>query len=100
MRLISNIPQYQFQTTIHPDCLPEPEEIGERALLIKEVTGSSDQPYTLKMEDPQEQDPITLIPYYEAARKHQLLTKIEYPKDSWQWEESQQRFVPVTVEKK
>jgi len=98
LALIPNFPQYKFQTTILPVNRNEEgspavsylttKEVEETALFIKEATGSMQQPYLLKMFDPENEtnkdfeavEPMEgslLIPYRSAARMHQLLTEIE-----------------------
>lgn len=96
--LVTRFPEYRFQTTIVPVVREEgnpptisyltPEEIGEIARLIREVTGSYKQPYWLRLFAPEawaderfksvEKLPYNaLFTYRSAARREQVLTDIE-----------------------
>jgi len=96
--LATRFPEYKFQTTIAPIVREEgnpprisyltPEEVGEIARLIHEVTGSYKQPYLLRLFAPEactdqrlkslEKLPHNaLFSYRSAARREQVLTDIE-----------------------
>jgi len=96
--LVTKFPEYEFQTTVAPIIrlkgeTPEisymaPEEIGETAKLIKDVTGSHNHPYLLRLFDPgsclddrfksiEELPYSAMFKYRTAARQHQVLAEIE-----------------------
>jgi pyruvate-formate lyase-activating enzyme/glutaredoxin len=96
--LVTRFPEYKFQTIIAPVVREEgnppiisyltPEEIGEIARLIHEVTGSYKQPYLLRLFAPEactdqrlkslEKLPYNaLFSYRSAARREQVLTDVE-----------------------
>jgi glutaredoxin len=98
IRLLAKFPEYRFQTTVAPVIRQErespeinyltPEEIGETAKLIQEMTGSNKQPYLLRLFDPgqcsddrlklvEKMPPNALFSYRSAARKYQVLTEIQ-----------------------
>jgi len=98
MALLPKFPEYQFQTTVAPMVRQEgerpeisyltPEEIGETAKLIKYTTGSHQQPYLLRIFDPDacsdkrikavEGLPYNaMFKYRTAAREHLPRTEIE-----------------------
>lgn len=97
LALVTRFPEYRFETTVAP-VIPEqgesgiryltPDEIGETAQLIKDVTGDNRHPYVLRLFRPERSlDPrlpssnaLTqrdLFPYRTAARKHQVYTELE-----------------------
>jgi glutaredoxin/pyruvate-formate lyase-activating enzyme len=96
--LTTRFPEYKFQTTIAPVVREEgnpprisyltPEEVGEIARLIHEVTGSYKQPYLLRLFAPeastdQRLKSLERLPdnavfsYRSAARREQVLTDVE-----------------------
>jgi len=98
MELVIKFPEYRFETTVAPVFgqagesggirYLTPEEIGDTAKWIKEVTASNKQPYVLRLFDPETSwdqrfksveklNPGALLRYRSAARKHQVLTEIE-----------------------
>jgi pyruvate formate lyase activating enzyme len=98
MEEVTRFPEYRFETTVAPvrrqggDPVSisylTPEEIGETARWLKEVTGSHKQPYLLRAFDPQtcsdggfkslERLPANAaFRYRSAARKHQVLAESE-----------------------
>jgi glutaredoxin/pyruvate-formate lyase-activating enzyme len=98
MALVTRFPEFTFQTSISPIVREEgnpprisyltPEEVGETARLIHEVTGSHKQPYSLRLFAPEgcmdqrfntheKLPPNALFSYRSAARKEQVLTEIE-----------------------
>ncbi|MGI6553093.1 MAG: hypothetical protein ACOX37_08770 [Bacillota bacterium] len=96
IRLLPSFAQYQFQTTIVPVKRGEekglsyltPEEIGETARLIEELTGSKKNPYLLKRFQPNQVEdkslrtvePLAaglLFKYRTAARTYQVLAEVE-----------------------
>ena len=98
MELVTKFPEYRFETTVAPIFGQEsetggvryltPEEIGDTAKWIREVTASNKQPYLLRLFDPdtnpdqrfkslEKLSPNSLLRYRSAARKHQVLTDIE-----------------------
>ena len=96
IRLLPRFAQYQFQTTIVPVKRGEekglsyltPEEIGETARLIEELTGSKKNPYLLKRFQPNQVEdkslrtvePLAaglLFKYRTAARTYQVLAEVE-----------------------
>lgn len=98
MELLTEFPEHRFETTVAPffERAGEsqsvryltPEEIGDTARWIKEITGSNKQPYVLRVFDPEgSPDPRfksmhklnsnDLLRYRSAARKHLVLTEIE-----------------------
>lgn len=98
MELVTKFPEYRFETTVAPVFgygsdtgdvrYLTPEEIGDTAKWIKEVTASNKRPYLLRVFDPgtspdprfktiEKLDPNTLLRYRSAARKHQVLTELE-----------------------
>jgi pyruvate-formate lyase-activating enzyme/glutaredoxin len=98
MELVTKLPEYRFETTVAPvfgqggesgsTRYLTPEEIGDTAKWIKDVTTSNKQPYVLRVFDPETSpdqrfktieklNPNTLLRYRSAARKHQVLTEIE-----------------------
>jgi pyruvate formate lyase activating enzyme len=98
MELVTKFPEYRFETTVAPVFgygsetggvrYLTPEEIGDTAKWIKEVTASNKRPYVLRVFDPgtspdprfktiEKLDPNTLLRYRSAARKHQVLTELE-----------------------
>ena len=98
IRLVPRFPEYRFETKVAPLICEEagsneiryltPDEIGEAAELIKEVTGDNRQPYLLRLfRREQSSDerlklledltPKDLLPYRMAAREHLVYTEIE-----------------------
>jgi pyruvate-formate lyase-activating enzyme/glutaredoxin len=98
MELVKKFPEYRFETTVAPVFgkgdqsggirYLTPEEIGDTAKWIKEVTGTNKQPYLLRLFDPETSPdlrfksveklpPNSLLRYRSAARKHQVLTEVE-----------------------
>lgn len=98
MELVTKFPEYRFETTVAPVFghrsesggirYLTPEEIGDTAKWIKEVTTSNKQPYMLRLFDPETSpderfksieklNPNALLRYRSAARKHQVLTEME-----------------------
>jgi len=98
MELVTKFPEYRFETTVAPFFgqgsetggvrYLTPEEIGDTAKWIREVTASNKQPYLLRLFDPDTSpdqrfkslvklSPNSLLRYRSAARKHQVLTEIE-----------------------
>jgi pyruvate formate lyase activating enzyme len=98
MELVTKFPEYRFQTTVAPVFVREgesestrylnPEEIGDTARWIREVTASSKQPYGLRLFDPEASpdprfksmdklNPHELLRYRSAARRHLVLAEIE-----------------------
>jgi pyruvate formate lyase activating enzyme len=98
IELVMRFPEFKFQTTIAPVVREEgnpprisyltPEEVGDIARLIYEVTGSHKQPYLLQLFAPEastdqrfkslEKLPHNaLFSYRSAARREQVLTDIE-----------------------
>ena len=96
--LVPGFPEYEFQITVAPVIRqwgekPEvsyltPEEIGETARLIAQVTGSKKHPFLLRVFDPDtcSDERLTAVDrlpdnamfrYRTAARKHLVLTEIE-----------------------
>ena len=96
--LVPQFPDYRFETTIAPVVKQEnnqpeisyltPEEIGETAKLIKEITGSRQHPYLLRMFNPdnspdERMKRINKLPqsamfkYRTAAREHLSRTELE-----------------------
>jgi pyruvate-formate lyase-activating enzyme/glutaredoxin len=96
--LVTKFPEYRFETTVAPVFgqgseaggvrYLTPEEIGDTAKWIREVTASNKQPYLLRLFDPdtspdqrfkslEKLSPNSLLRYRSAARKHQVLTEIE-----------------------
>lgn len=96
--LVKKFPEYSFYTTVAPVVRREgkemeisymtPEEIGETAKLISDVTDSHQEPYVLKIFDPKtspknrlknvEKMPgSAMFKYRTAAREHQRKTEIE-----------------------
>lgn len=94
MALVTQFPEYKFQTTIAPVVRPDgeisylsPAELGDTAQFIKEATGSMKNPYFLKMFKPKEckderfkgvkaLDESALLPYRTKARAHQVFVEI------------------------
>jgi len=98
MERVTRFPEYRFETTIAPVFVQgvesgstrylTPEEIGDTAKRIKEITGSNKQPYVLRLFDPETSpdprfksmdklNPNDLLRYRSAARKHLVLAEIE-----------------------
>jgi hypothetical protein len=98
MELVTKFPEYRFETTVAPVFgqgsetggvrYLTPEEIGDTAKWIREVTANNKQPYLLRPFDPdtspdqrfkslEKLSPNSLLRYRSAARKHQVLTEIE-----------------------
>lgn len=97
IELVVRFPEYKFRTTIAPIVREEtsrkigyltPEEVGEIARLIHEVTGNHKQPYVLRVFDPEtcaderlksleKLSPDALFAHRSAARRHQVSTEIE-----------------------
>ena len=98
MELITKFPEFRFETTVAPVFVQEgqsgstryltPEEIGDTAKWIKEVTASNKQPYVLRLFEPERSPdprfksteslyPNALLRYRSSARKHQVLTEVE-----------------------
>ena len=98
MELVTKFPEYRFETTVAPFFgqgsetggvrYLTPEEIGDTAKWIREVTASNKQPYLLRPFDPdtspdqrfkshEKLSPNNLLRYRSAARKHQVLTELE-----------------------
>jgi pyruvate formate lyase activating enzyme len=98
MELVTKFPEYRFETTVAPVFgqggesggirYLTPEEIGDTAKWIKDVTASNKQPYLLRIFDPETSPdqrfksveklpPNSLLRYRSAARKHQVLTEVE-----------------------
>jgi pyruvate formate lyase activating enzyme len=98
MQLVMKFPEYRFETTVAPVFLQEgesgstryltPEEIGDTAKWIKEVTASNKQPFILRLFDPERSsdqrlksmdklNPNDLLRYRSSARKHLVLTETE-----------------------
>jgi pyruvate-formate lyase-activating enzyme/glutaredoxin len=98
MELVTKFPEYRFETTVAPVFgqgsetggvrYLTPEEIGDTAKWIREVTASNKQPYLLRPFDPdtspdqrfkslEKLSPNSLLRYRSAARKHLVLTEIE-----------------------
>jgi pyruvate formate lyase activating enzyme len=98
MELVTKFPEYRFETTVAPVFGHKsetggvryltPEEIGDTAKWIKEITASNKQPYLLRLFDPETSsdqrlksieklNPTDLLRYRSAARKHLVLTEIE-----------------------
>jgi pyruvate formate lyase activating enzyme len=97
MELVTKFPEYRFETTVAP--VPgqggesggtrylTPEEIGDTAKWIKEVTASNKQPYLLRLFDPdtspdprfkaiEKLNPNDLLRYRSAARRHLVLAEL------------------------
>ena len=98
MEVLTRFPEYRFETTVAPVFgqggesgsarYLTPEEIGDTAKWIKDLTASNKQPYLLRLFDPgtspdqrfkslEKLSPNSLLRYRSAARKHQVLTEIE-----------------------
>lgn len=98
MELVTKFPEYRFETTVAPvfgrggesgsTRYLTPEEIGDTAKWIKDVTTSNKQPYVLRVFDPETSpdqrfksleklSPNSLLRFRSAARKHQVLTELE-----------------------
>lgn len=98
MELVTKFPEYRFETTVAPLFVQggesggirylTPEEIGETAKLVKEVTASNKQPYLLRVFDPEESlaqrfksidklNPNALLRYRSAARRHLVLAEVQ-----------------------
>jgi len=73
LELTASAPAFMIQTKINPTL--SPAEIGEAARWIAEATGSMKTPYLLRQANPNE--PLNLLPYRSAARKHLVLADIE-----------------------
>ena len=98
MELAMKFPEHRFETTVAPVLghrsesggirYLTPEEIGDTAKWIKEVTTSNKQPYVLRVFDPETSpdqrfksmeklNPNALLRYRSAARKYEVLTEVE-----------------------
>lgn len=95
MTLVTQFPEYKFQTLVAPVLRSEGEigyltakEVGETAKFIAEVTGSMKNPYLIKRFNPKEckderfktVKPMAaedLLPYRTAARNHQVFVEVE-----------------------
>ncbi len=98
MELVTRFCEYRFRTTLAPvhgmDGDPgkvrtlTPEEIEETARWLKEATGSDNQPYVLRLFDPEsctdkgqkaaeKTSSTVLFRYRAAARRHQIRTELE-----------------------
>lgn len=98
MELVTKFPEYRFETTVAPVFgqgsetggvrYLTPEEIGDTAKWIREVTASNKQPYVLRVFDPETSsdqrlrtmeklDSNALLRHRSAARRYQVLTEIE-----------------------
>ncbi|HHX50382.1 MAG TPA: hypothetical protein GX711_02960 [Clostridia bacterium] len=95
--LLPRFPDYKFQTTVVPVRREDeeeetgyltPEEIGETARLIEELTGSKKNPYLIKLFNPDTIEderlktieplaPSLLFKYRTAARPYQVFTEVE-----------------------
>lgn len=96
--LVTQFPEYKFQTTVVPVIRQQGEppeityltakEVGAAAELIKEVTGSMKNSYLIKLFNPKQAAderlqsieplaPEALFSYRTAARAHQVFTEIE-----------------------
>lgn len=73
LELITQAPEFKIYTKINPQLTPA--DISEAAQLVSEATGSPKTPYYLKTADPQE--PVNLLPYRSAARRHLVFADIE-----------------------
>ena len=95
MRLIAEVTEYRFQTTIAPVLRSDlkwsyltPEEIGETAAWLTQVTGNNKHPYIIRRLAPTDAKgedlpdvlplaPKNLFAYRTKARPHQVRTEIE-----------------------
>ncbi|MGE5838366.1 MAG: glutaredoxin domain-containing protein [Deltaproteobacteria bacterium] len=98
IELVTRFSEYRFETTVVPVFVEggesesirylTPEEIGQAAKWVKEVTGSNKQPYLLRVFDPETSldqkfksigklDPNALLRYRSAARRHLVLAEVQ-----------------------